>query len=106
MILSKESISASVRDNGLIENFSSDCLMYSSYKLRIGKIVIPQSGRILTEKFNLQKLSKWKQFRLWVANLMTPQKIKSQIKNEINHCTTPFALKPRDISIGMAYANC
>ena len=97
MILSKDTITNKVRDNGLIENFSPDCLGYSSYKLRIGKIVIPQSGRVLTEKFNLQKLSKWKQFRLRIADLMTPNNVKTQIKHEINHCTAPFALKPRDI---------
>ena len=97
MILSKESILENVQDNGLIENFSSDCLGYSSYKLRIGKIVIPQSGRVFTEKFNLRKLGKWEQFRLRIADLMTPNNVKTQIKNEINHCTGPFALKPRDI---------
>lgn len=97
MILSKESILENVQDNGLIENFSSDCLGYSSYKLRIGKIVIPQSGRVFTEKFNLRKLGKWEQFRLRIADLMTPYNVKTQIKNEINHCAGPFALKPRDI---------
>lgn len=97
MILSKESILQNVQDNGLIENFSSDCLGYSSYKLRIGKIVIPQSGRVFTEKFNLRKLGKWEQFRLRIADLMTPYNVKTQIKNEINHCAGPFALKPRDI---------
>lgn len=97
MILSKETITNKVRDNGLIENFSPDCLGYSSYKLRIGKIVIPQSGRVFTEKFNLRKLGKWEQFRLRIADLMTPNNVKTQIKNEINHCAGPFALKPRDI---------
>ena len=97
MILSKESILVNVQDNGLIENFSSDCLGYSSYKLRIGKIVIPQSGRVFTEKFNLRKLGKWEQFRLRIADLMTPYNVKTQIKNEINHCASLFALKPRDI---------
>ena len=63
MILSKDTVIIKVRDNGLIENFSSDCIGYSSYKLRIGKIVIPQSGRVFTEKFNLRKLGKWEQFR-------------------------------------------
>ena len=97
MILSKDTVIIKVRDNGLIENFSPDCLGYSSYKLRIGKIVIPQSGRVFTEKFNLRKLGKWEQFRLRIADLMTPNNVKTQIKNEINHCTGPFALKPRDI---------
>ena len=97
MILSKDTVIIKVRDNGLIENFSPDCLGYSSYKLRIGKIVIPQSGRVFTEKFNLRKLGKWEQFRLRIADLMTPNNVKTQIKNEINHCAGPFALKPRDI---------
>ena len=99
MILSKDTVIIKVRDNGLIENFSSDSLGYSSYKLRIGKIVIPQSGRVFTEKFNLRKLGKWEQFRLRIADLMTPYNVKTQIKNEINHCAGPFALKPRDISL-------
>ena len=97
MILSKDTVIIKVRDNGLIENFSSDCLGYSSYKLRIGKIVIPQSERVFTEKFNLRKLGKWEQFRLRIADLMTPYNVKTQIKNEINHCASLFALKPRDI---------
>ena len=97
MILSKDTITNKVRDNGLIENFSPDCLVYSSYKLRIGKIVIPQNGRILTEKFSIHKLSRLKQFRLWLSDLITPNNVKTKIKYEINHCTGPFALKPRDI---------
>lgn len=97
MILGKGSVSSMVQSNGLIENFSSDCLEYSSYKLRIGKVVLPKNGRILADKLNIKKLDKWSRFRLWIAGLMTPEDVKEQIRGEIHHCTSPYALRPREI---------
>lgn len=97
MILGKDNVSAKVQNSGLIENFSQDCLEYSSYKLRIGKVVLPQNGRVLAEKLNIKKLNKFSRFRLWIAGLVTPGDVKEKIKGEIHHCTSPYVLKPREI---------
>lgn len=97
MILGKDSISIMVQNNGLIEDFCSDCLEYSSYRLRIGKVVLPQNGRVLADKLNIKRLSTWYRFRLWIAKLMTPGNVKEQISGEIHYCTSPYVLKPREI---------
>lgn len=99
MILGKDSISAKVQNSGLIENFSQDCLEYSSYKLRIGKVVLPKNGRVLADKLNIKKLSKWSRLRLRIARMFTPNEVEKQIESEITHCTSRYVLKPRDIII-------
>lgn len=95
MILSKNTIEGKLRTaEPLFTNYDGTGLCNSSYKVRIGKIVVPRTGLIIDKSRKVERLSSWGQIRYFVAKLIAPQKCLLSDKDNVSGS---FILKPREI---------
>lgn len=99
MIIGKTELKRLVQNRQLISVFDDNCLSYCSYKLRIGKIVLPESGLVLKEKLRFESLGKIKKILLYIAKCITPDEVKKPINDAVNSVANTFVLKPRQIAL-------
>lgn len=97
MVLSNSKISELVNKKNLLTNYNSDSLQYSSYRLRIGKLFIPEEGRVLeSNKENVPNKSLDK-IRILVANIISPKHYNIKGSNLFANTDKPYILKSREI---------
>lgn len=97
MILSKQTIRGKSNvENPLIDKFEDSGLCNSSYKVRIGKLVVPHSGLIIEKKQDVKRYNFWDKICYYVANFIAPSN-SSSADNNLNDSSDVFQLRPREI---------
>lgn len=96
MIYSKDTIKRKLHGTDkLITHYVDSGICNSSYKVRIGKFVIPHSGLVVKQE-KLVKHSCWDKIRYSIAKLISPHNNLADGNNN-NDISNVYMLKPREI---------
>jgi len=97
MILSNKEISDFVNNKKLLTNYKAENVQYSSYKLRIGKLFIPEEGIVLESNKNMFPDNFLNKLRVQLAKIMSPQYFDIRATDIFTTAEKPYILKPREI---------